>query len=88
LISDFDALGGNVPIPAPAPPAPPAPTPPAPTPAGGPVLTVDQACALLRSAWPKHVPNTRPARVAPPAAVHRVVGASKVARAFNRSRGR
>lgn len=47
LITDFDSLGGNVPVPTPPAPTPPAPTPPAPTPPA-PVTTVTLAQA---QAW-------------------------------------
>ena len=52
LITDFDSLGGNVPVPTPPAPTPPAPTPPAPTPPAptppAPVTTVTLAQA---QAW-------------------------------------
>jgi hypothetical protein len=52
LASDFNALGGHVPIPVPPPPPPPPPPAPAPHPA--PTLNLAQAQAVLAAGWPKH----------------------------------
>jgi hypothetical protein len=54
LISDFDALGGQVPVPAPPVPVPPAPPPPSPNPPpAAKALTLAQVEKLLQTSWPK-----------------------------------
>ena len=53
LLADFDALGGNIPIPAPAPPAPtpPVPTPPSPTPPVAKTHTLAEVETILAKGW-------------------------------------